>query len=96
MLQKTRSSNLSHVQLTLKYMDRDMPLVGELVDLIPRGEDEAHGVSIILTNENLLFQSSTSGSDTLKKLGVEVGLARLGSKIDLLLQRGCSKPLWSR
>jgi hypothetical protein len=45
----------------------DMPLVGELVDLIPREEDEAHGVSITLTNENSLFQCSTNGSDTLKK-----------------------------
>jgi hypothetical protein len=27
------------------------------------GEDEAHGVSIILTNENSMFQSCTNGSD---------------------------------
>jgi Phosphotransferase enzyme family len=85
-------SELCPTDAEVYAVDRDMPLIGELVDLIPRGEDEAHGVSIILTNENSLFQSSTNGSDTLKKLGLEVGLARLGSKIDLLLQRGCSKP----
>lgn len=67
-----------------------MPLVGELVELIPREEDESRGVSTILTNNTSLFQSSIYDSATLKKLGLEVGLARLESKIDLLLQRGCS------
>lgn len=92
MLQIIMSSELCPTDTEVYGVDRDMPLVGELVDLIPRGEDEAHGVSIILTNENSLFQSSINGLDTLKKLGLEVGLVRLGSKIDLLLQRGCSNP----
>ena len=49
-------------------------------------------MSTILTSNTSLFQSSTYDSATLKKLGLEVGLARFESKIDFLLQRGCSIP----
>lgn len=59
-------SELCPTYTEVNSVDRDMPLVGELVDLIPQGEDESRGVSIILTNDTSLFQSSSIGSDTLK------------------------------
>ena len=85
-------SELCSTDAEVYAVDRDMPLVRELVDLIPRGEDEAHGVNTALENEHPLFQSTINGSNTLKKLGLAVGLASIGSKIDLLLQREPLKP----
>lgn len=63
----------------------DMPLIGELMSMIPRGEDPGGGVDTIFASEQSLFSSSCNGSTSLKSLNLEVGIATSHSKCDHIL-----------
>jgi hypothetical protein len=73
-------------------VSEDMPLVGELIDMIARGESETNGINLIFGSPNSLFCSIANGTTTLNNLGFHIGLATTESYCDHLLKRGESKP----
>ena len=72
-------------------VSEDMPLAGEFLDMVPRGEGESFGVNIIFSTSNSLFGTIANGITTLKELGADIGLATTQSQCDHLMMVGDSK-----
>ena len=76
------SSALCPTDADIEKVSEDMPLLGELMNMIPRGEEEANGVNIIFNDACSLFRSTANGTTTLHKIGLDLGLATITSKCD--------------
>ena len=63
-----------------------MPLIGELMDLIPTGEEDSRGVNIVIGSSGSLFRSVVNGRTTLHTINRDMGLATPGSYCDHLLK----------
>ena len=79
------SSALCPTDDDIANVSEDMPLTGELMDMIPRGEDDAKGISIIFGDSSSLFHSTTNGTTTLRNIKLDLGLATPASQCDHLL-----------
>jgi hypothetical protein len=78
-------SELCPTDAEISVVNCDMPLIGELMGMIPRGEDPGGGVDAIFASEQSLFSSFCNGSTSLKSLNLEVGIALTRSKCDHIL-----------
>lgn len=79
------SSALCPTDTDIENVSEDMPLTGELMDMIPRGEDDAKGIGIIFGGSSSLFRSTANGTTTLRNIKLDLGLATPASQCDHLL-----------
>ena len=85
----TVSSVLCPTVIDIADVTEDMPLCGELMDILPRGETETCGVSDIISSVSFasLFRSIRNGTTTLAALLLNIGLATKISQCDHVLKR---------
>lgn len=78
------SSALCPTDADIDNVSEDMPLAGELMDMVPReGEDDAKGCcGIIFGGSSSLFRSTANGATALRNLNLELGLATPASHRD--------------
>ena len=81
------SSVLCPTENDIADVTGDMPLCGELMDMLARGENDTCGVDEIVSSSPSIFVSTRNGSRTLASLGLEVGLATRTSQCDHVLYR---------
>lgn len=79
------SSALCPTDADIDNVSEDMPLTGELMDMVPRGEHDARGIDMIFGGSSTLFRSIANGMTTLRSIDLDLGLATPASQCDHLL-----------
>ena len=80
------STALCPTDTDIQSVSEDMPLIGELMDLIPRGEEDSRGVNLVIGLSSSLFRSVVNGRTTLHTINLDMGLATPASYCDHLLK----------
>ena len=81
------SSALCPTDTDIQKVSEDMPLLGELLDLIPREEEDFRGLNFAIGHSGSLFQSVVNGMTTLKSIDCGMGLATPVSYCDHLFMK---------